>query len=415
MGKKGFTLIELLVVMVIIALLVGLLLPALGRAREEARKTQCRSNLRQIGLALNMYVTDNKGWTPAAYGIGGRNSTEATAWYFTKTTGNFSARYATQAYLSPRVLCESGAPNQSTFPQNPFPTLTYTDAGKLGGQGIPSSLGLLYSGGYLTQKGAAVLYCPSKKPPTKEWLNASLQVSDAMNKSISNAMSQDTNAPFWTTNGKSLWATRNGTYSVYEPFYFPTPHFAEQSNWGLYAGGFYRSSGWTGDGATWPHTQCMSDTNATFSACSLMGSYSVRPGEQTYSFNSYKLDDIQGKAVASDAIWGFFGRVRIEGGAKYNSYWSASAWTVPGSWSTAMGYGASMQRILDNHAWVSNHDASYNVLFTDGSVKTFSDGGLSILKEAAAYRVNVAQNVPETLAQLLSYFTRYFDPLYAQD
>jgi len=68
MRKQGFTLIELLVVMVIIALLIGLLLPALSRAKEAARKTQCRSNLRQIGLAVEMYANDNGGWTPAVGG-----------------------------------------------------------------------------------------------------------------------------------------------------------------------------------------------------------------------------------------------------------------------------------------------------------------------------------------------------------
>ncbi len=57
--KRGaFTLIELLVVVAIIAVLVAILLPALGRAREEARKMVCKSNLREIGLGELMYVQD---------------------------------------------------------------------------------------------------------------------------------------------------------------------------------------------------------------------------------------------------------------------------------------------------------------------------------------------------------------------
>jgi len=61
-AHRGFTLIELLVVIAIIAILAAILFPVFARAREAARATSCVSNLRQVGLAVTMYATDNEGY-----------------------------------------------------------------------------------------------------------------------------------------------------------------------------------------------------------------------------------------------------------------------------------------------------------------------------------------------------------------
>jgi len=64
-AHRAFTLIELLVVISIIALLIGLLLPALGSAREAGRASVCLGNLRQMGLICQSYADENKGFGPA--------------------------------------------------------------------------------------------------------------------------------------------------------------------------------------------------------------------------------------------------------------------------------------------------------------------------------------------------------------
>ena len=79
---RGFTLVELLVVIGIIAVLIGLLMPALSRSRRQAKMVQCQSNMRQVGQALVMYANNWKGiiYPPLAGAVGGAMARREDRW-----------------------------------------------------------------------------------------------------------------------------------------------------------------------------------------------------------------------------------------------------------------------------------------------------------------------------------------------
>lgn len=75
--NPGFTLVELLVVISIVAVLIGLLFPALGLVRESAKRTACRVNLRSIGLGVQVYLNNHDGVLPRALPLEDSTSTDS--------------------------------------------------------------------------------------------------------------------------------------------------------------------------------------------------------------------------------------------------------------------------------------------------------------------------------------------------
>lgn len=133
--NRAFTLVELLVVIAIIALLLSIMMPALNRAKEQGRKVKCGSNMRQIGIGLQVYSASNNGTIPP--------------WYF-----------PVQGTLRP--LTSFGHQVIGSYPA-PF--------GR-----TPVGLGILAEGSGAILKGRDMFFCPSDRyfPPQREKTSSGL-------------------------------------------------------------------------------------------------------------------------------------------------------------------------------------------------------------------------------------------------
>ena len=381
--RMGFTLIELLVAALIVAALVALLLPALGRAREEERKTQCRSNLRQIGLGLTIYANDHRGWMPAHYGSADVTA-EGNARSFAWDEGvphlpnlNWQAWLLVKSiYVVPDDndnsttddLCGAGVPLDDDPSASVFAYKGPLKAGYKGGNVAPpgsngarptqitTGLGLVITGGYVCSLGGSVITCRS-------W--AAAMRKRRLGSALENVFMLDYREPFWSIRDVPSWDGAGSAPADTDGNPLSGMDSATNAD-GI--GDLYVFMSNPDDvlNAVGGAEGCASDWLVTNYWLRFPGN-GVDPDTGAYTFGSLRMPPQRdGFAVVSDSLLGNFdGLVR-----------SARVLGRTGS-----GTRAGNRDAGDGGGFITNHDAAYNVLFADGAVKTFTDSS-GVLRRA---------------------------------
>ena len=124
MRRRGFTVVELLIVIAIVGVLAALLMPAVGRARESARRTACLSNLRQVHQSFLLFAEENDGRVPIGYRAGRKQFNSMVYSGTSKRFCLFGALYRSGQMPRPEVFfCPSNEDPQNSFntKTNPWP------------------------------------------------------------------------------------------------------------------------------------------------------------------------------------------------------------------------------------------------------------------------------------------------------
>ena len=319
--------------MAVIAVLLGILIPVLGRAQGQAKLTQCRSNLRQIGMAMTVYLQDGSGYTPPLYGwtLGEAVPGWDAKWpnlLFHQTDDNYS-----QGILTQRTAV--GSPEKAGMTDDWLPRPFVSQ------HFIATGLGILYRGGYMNRASGTLLTCPSYR--------FNLNIKGAELVSIMTKYKFDKSEAFWTV--PQLIPSANG--DNIQDVYVYVPGNAITEPWHV---GVLTTSYWMRQ-------------NANFAMFN-------RPCWSSWNTRESRYSNI---ALVSDMLGARAG---------HNSYYHVVDAAVGGLRDTfplydAVTYPTEADRSRFSGFYMQNHDREYNILFSDGSVKTFRDGGHALTKSIA--------------------------------